>query len=171
MASTRLFDFTAPEHDDPTAWRSIDDPVMGGVSESTLAATDDGAAFTGTVSLKQGGGFASVRAPEADYDLSGHAGLQCRLRGDGKRYWCTVYTEPGGPVSYRTAITPPESWTTVSVPFDALTPYRRGRAVPDAPPFAPSQVRTLGFLIADEQAGSFRLSVAWIRAGDTEKLE
>jgi NADH dehydrogenase [ubiquinone] 1 alpha subcomplex assembly factor 1 len=171
MSSTCLFDFTVPDPDDPAAWRSIDDPVMGGVSESTFAATDDGAAFTGTVSLKQGGGFASVRAPEADYDLSGHAGLQFCLRGDGKRYWCTVYTESGGPVSYRTPITPPENWTTVSVPFDALTPYRRGREVPDAPSFAPSQVRTLGFLIADEQAGPFRLAVAWIRAGDTEQLE
>ncbi|PSQ86077.1 MAG: CIA30 family protein [Bacteroidetes bacterium QH_2_63_10] len=164
MSTTTLFNFTASA-DDPAAWRSIDDPVMGGVSQSSFEATDDGAAFTGTVSLKQGGGFASVRAPEADYDLGGHTGLQLRLRGDGKRYWCTVYMDSGGSVSYRTPITPPETWATVPVPFDALTPYRRGRRVPDAPSFDPSRIRTLGFLIADEQAGPFRLAVAWIRAG------
>jgi monofunctional biosynthetic peptidoglycan transglycosylase len=160
-----IYDFSSPSADDPAAWRSIDDPVMGGVSESTFVATDDGAAFTGTVSLKQGGGFASVRAPESAYDLSGHDGLRLRLRGDGKRYWFTTYTAPGGPISYRAPLHPSTDWTTVSVRFDALTPYRRGTEVPDAPAFDPAQVRTLGFLIADEQDGPFRLEVAWIRAG------
>jgi len=168
---TTLFDFTPPDPDSPNDWRSVDDPVMGGLSESTFETTTDGAAFTGTVSLEQGGGFASVRAPEADYDLGEHAGLQCRLRGDGKRYWCTVYTDAGGSVSYRTSVTPPETWTTVTVPFNALTPYRRGRKRPDAPSFVPSRVHTLGFLIADEQAGPFQLEVAWIRAVDAERVE
>lgn len=138
---------------------------MGGVSESTFADTGEGAAFTGTVSLKHGGGFASVRAPESNYDLSEHEGLTLRLRGDGHRYWVTAYTEAGGPISYRTSIQPPEHWTTVSVPFDTLTPYRRGSTVPDAPAFAPSQLRTLGFLIADKQKGPFRLEIQWVRAG------
>lgn len=161
---TTLFDFSPPDSDPPEGWRNIDDPVMGGVSESTFEATESGAAFTGTVSLERGGGFASVRAPESDYDLGGHAGLRFRLRGDEKRYWCTVYTEAGGSVSYRARVAPPETWTTVDVPFDALTPYRRGQKRPDAPPFDPAQVRALGFLIADKQAGPFRLEVAWIRA-------
>ncbi len=160
-----LFDFSSPAQDDPAQWRSVDDPVMGGVSQSTFRATDAGATFAGTVSLEQGGGFASVRAPESSYDLSAYEGLRLRLRGDGKRYWLTAYTAPGGAVSYRTSLHPPEEWTTLSVPFDALKPYRRGTPAPDAPPFAPAQVRTLGFLIADEQAGPFQLDVGWIRAG------
>lgn len=170
MSSIVLFDFTSPDPDPPGDWRNIDDPVMGGVSESTFAANDDGAAFTGTVSLKQGGGFASVRAPESERDLREHDGLRLRLCGDGKRYWLTTYTAPGGPVSYRAPLHPPQEWTTMYVPFDDLTPYRRGTQIPDAPPFAPAQIRTLGFLIADEQAGPFRLQVAWIRAGDAEHI-
>lgn len=165
MSSAPLFDFSTLASDAPADWRSIDDPVMGGVSESTFAATEAGAAFTGTVSLKQGGGFASVRAPASHYDLSDHDGLRLRLRGDGKRYWLTTYTSPGGSISYRASLHPPTEWTTVAVRFDALTPYRRGTKVPDAPPFDPAQIRTLGFLIADEQDGAFRLEVAWIRAG------
>lgn len=158
-----LFDFTGPS--DPSAWRSLDDPVMGGVSRSQFVATEEGAAFTGTVSLEHGGGFASVRAPESTYDLSEHEGLHLRLRGDGKRYWGTFYTHPGDSVSYRTALQPPTHWTTLAVPFEELTPYRRGTKVPGASPFEPSQIRTLGVLIADEQDGPFRLEVAWIRAG------
>jgi len=165
MSAPLLFDFSSASPDDPSEWRSVDDPVMGGVSESEFVATDDGAAFTGTVSLEQGGGFASVRAPASERDLSGVAGLQVRLRGDGKRYWFTAYTQPGGSLSYRASLQPPSTWTTMAVHFDELTPYRRGTTVPDAPPFAPAQVRTLGFLIADGQDGPFRLDVAWIQAG------
>lgn len=164
MPPSDLFNFSPPSAD-AANWRSIDDPVMGGVSESDFVDTDEGAAFTGTVSLKQGGGFASVRAPESNYDLSGHDGLRLRLCGDGKQYWFTAYTTAGGPTSYRTPIQPPEQWTTVAVPFETLTPYRRGTKVPDAPPFDPSQLRELGILIADEQAGPFRLDIRWIRAG------
>jgi len=85
------------------------------------------------------------------------------LRGDSKHYWCTVYTVGGGPISYRAPIEPSSNWTEVTIPFSSLTPYRRGTRVPDAPPFNPSQVRTMGILIADEQAGPFRLEVSWIR--------
>jgi monofunctional biosynthetic peptidoglycan transglycosylase len=90
------------------------------------------------------------------------------VRGDGKHYWLTTYTATGGPISYRTSFHPPTDWTIVSVPFDTLTPYRRGTKVPDAPPFDAAQIRTLGFLIADEQDGPFHLDVAWIRAGIEE---
>lgn len=163
-----LFDFSAAP-DAATEWRAVNDVVMGGVSESTFEPAEAGAAFTGTVSLERGGGFASVRAPESTYDLSGADGLQYRLRGDGRRYWCTVYTAPGGSVSYRAPVEPPERWTTIDVPFADLIPYRRGTRRPDAPSFAPGQVRTIGFLIADEQAGPFRLDVAWIRSFEGER--
>lgn len=163
MALTMLFDFDSPEA--PKRWRSIDDVVMGGVSESEFVETEAGAAFRGTVSLAHGGGFASVRAPESSYDLSEHEGLRLRLQGDGRHYWFTMYTAVGRSVSYRAPIQPPPTWTTVSVRFDELTAYRRGTELPAAPPFDPAQIRTLGFLIADEQEGPFRLDVAWIRAG------
>ncbi|WP_103021315.1 CIA30 family protein [Salinibacter altiplanensis] len=165
MSSSSLFDFSSATPDDPDEWRSVDDPVMGGVSESTFVAGEGHAVFTGTVSLDHGGGFASVRAPDRTYDLSDHEGVHLRLRGDDKHYWFTAYTEAARSVSYRASLAPPTEWTTRTVPFDTLTPYRRGTKVPDAPSFAPAQIRTIGVLIADEQAGPFRLEVAWIRAG------
>lgn len=164
MSPRPLFDFSSAGDDDPAAWRSIDDPVMGGISESDFRSTEPGAAFTGTVSLEHGGGFASVRAPDASYDLSDARGLALRVRGDGKRYWCTFYTADGGPVSYRVPMEPPTEWTTVTVTFDDLIPYRRGTTHPDAPRFNPGRVTSLGFLIADEQEGPFRLEISWIRS-------
>jgi monofunctional biosynthetic peptidoglycan transglycosylase len=166
MSSRFLFDFSSPTSSDPAAWRAIDDVVMGGVSESEFVATEDGAAFTGTVSLEQGGGFASVRAPEGAWDLSDAEGLRLRVKGDGKRYWLTMFTDPDGSISYRAPLEPPQHWTDITVSFDRLTPYRRGTRVPTAPSFDPAGLRTLGFLIADEQAGPFHLDVRWIRADE-----
>jgi monofunctional biosynthetic peptidoglycan transglycosylase len=162
MPDRLLFDFNDPSAAD--GWRSVDDVVMGGVSDSHLEArADSTTAFTGTVSLDRGGGFCSVRAPEGDYDLSGCAAIQLRVRGDDQRYKFTLYTRAAGRISYRFAFRAPDEWTTVTVPFNELTPFRRGRRVPDAPPFDPSDIRTMGFLIGDKQAGPFTLEIDWIK--------
>ena len=158
-----LFDFTVADTD-VSDWRTVNDTVMGGVSDSTFVATADGAAFQGTVSLARGGGFASVRAPEGTFDLSGAAGLRLRLRGDNQRYKLTMYTHPGGRISYRVPFEAPSSWTDLTLSFADLVPHRRGRRVPGAPPFDPARVRTLGLLIGDKQAGSFRLDLQRITA-------
>lgn len=167
MSTSSLFDFAAPNPDPTDGWRTIDDVVMGGVSDSTFEATEEGATFTGTVSLKKGGGFASVRAPDEERDLSAYNAFQLQLRGDEQRYWWTTYTGPNSP-SYRARLEPAPEWQTVSIPFDALTPYRRGTRVPGAPPFDPSSVYSFGFLIADEQDGVFGLEVSWIQAINAE---
>lgn len=162
---TALFTFSAA--DDVMRWQVINDVVMGGRSSSTLQRTEEGTAvFQGTVSLEQGGGFASVRAPMPQQDLSTFGGLAVRLRGDGQRYKLNLYNDPPPrSIAYRTAIpTEDATWKTIRLPFAALEPSFRGRSVPEAPPFDASQVRALSLLIADEQAGPFRLEVAWIRA-------
>ena len=46
--------------------------------------------------------------------------------------------------------------------FSAFEPVFRGRRVPDHPPLDPAEVKTLGLLIADKQAGPFRLELEWI---------
>ena len=162
-SSRVLFDFA-----DATArsgWRNVDDVVMGGVSDSDLiVASDATVAFEGHVSLDHGGGFASVRSPRHTWDLSGFAGIRFRARGDGKRYKLTLYTNDADGISYRFPFTTETNWNDYFVPFDALTPMRRGRHVPDAPVFDPAAVSAVGFLIADEQAGPFRLELRWIQA-------
>ena len=154
-----LFDFRNADGID--AWRIINDTVMGGMSSSRFEAREDGAAFTGELSLDQGGGFVSMRSPKGSYDLSGGDGLRIWMRGSDKTFQLTVYTEPGGRVSYRAPFTPPSAtdWEAVDVIFDDLTPFVRGRRVPDAPAFDPARVRAVGILLGDEQDGSFRLEL------------
>ncbi|NBC17232.1 MAG: CIA30 family protein [Bacteroidetes bacterium] len=160
-----LFTFSSVDAAPP--WQVVNDGVMGGRSSSTLQWTEEGTVvFRGTVSLEQGGGFASVRAPVDFHDLSAFDGLALRLRGDGQHYTLALYNEsPPRSIAYRTSFaTEAEAWQTIQIPFADLAPSFRGRPVPDAPPFEASRVQALSLLIADEQAGPFRLEVAWVRA-------
>lgn len=167
MASTahsaRVVDFSCK--DELARWSAADDVVMGGVSSSCLIATPDGTAlFTGDVSLACGGGFASVRSTAGPRRLVGARALVLRACGDGKRYQLrlrTTSTHDG--VSYLASFeTEPDTWHELAFTPSDFMPTWRGRTVPDAPALAMGDVQSFGFLIADQQAGSFELEVAWI---------
>ncbi len=146
-------------------WRSIDDVVMGGVSRSTMAIEDGIAVFRGVVSLENNGGFASVRSEPANHDLSAFDGLVLRVRGDGKRYGVRLRTTTSfdGP-SYQAMVEPVAGiWQEITIPFRDFEPVYRGRQVPGHPALDPSQVKTIGLLIAGGQAGPFRLELEWIK--------
>ncbi|CAN1283533.1 Protein HIGH CHLOROPHYLL FLUORESCENCE PHENOTYPE 173, chloroplastic, partial [Linum perenne] len=70
-------------------WGSLDDVVMGGVSESTFQIDT-----TGVVSTANNGGFTSVRTKNFSVpeDVSAYDGLELRLKGDGRRYKLIVRT-------------------------------------------------------------------------------
>lgn len=145
-------------------WRTIDDAVMGGVSQSGMAITDGVATFSGVVSLANNGGFASVRSLPAGHDLSRFDGVLLRARGDGHRYGFRLRTTDAfDGVSYQAEIEPEAGeWREVVIPFKDFEPVFRGRRVPSAPALDPSRVRTFGLIIAGKQAGPFRLDIQWI---------
>mgnify|MGYP006272345409 CR=1 FL=1 len=150
------------------AWSNIDDVVMGGHSSSHFSTNADGTAtFSGTVSLADGGGFASARGRLADAaDLRAYRALVLRVRGDGKRYSMRLRNDArGGGIAYAaTCEAPTDGWHPVELPFAQFVPKYRGRRVPDAPPLDLANIQQLGLLIADKQAGRFQLDLDWIAA-------
>jgi NADH dehydrogenase [ubiquinone] 1 alpha subcomplex assembly factor 1 len=146
-------------------WRNIDDVVMGGVSSSRFRIENGLGVFEGTVSLENGGGFASVRSTAGDHDLSAARGLLLRVRGDGKRYALRLRTtDVFGGINYEARFeTAEDEWATVSISFERFEPVYRGRKVQDVNPLDLKSVKTLGFLISDKQDGPFRLEVDWIK--------
>jgi hypothetical protein len=137
-------------HDaDPTAWAIVNDGVMGGRSSSQVERTEAGTLrFSGHVSLENSGGFASTRTELGPLDLSGFRGLALRVRGDGRRYQLRLRMDPRDPIAYKAE----------------FQPTFRGRRPLGAPPLDPGALGQLGFLIADEREGPFRLEVDWIAA-------
>jgi NADH dehydrogenase [ubiquinone] 1 alpha subcomplex assembly factor 1 len=158
-----LFNFNSePECND---WNTINDVVMGGVSESRFEYTGASTAvFTGTVSLKNSGGFASVRSAPSLYDLRNNNGLKLRVRGDGKQYKMNLKTDTAldGLQYQAILVTKRNEWTEISIAFTDFVPMFRGGRVNDAPQLDTSSICSFGFLISGNQEGLFRLEIDWI---------
>ena len=152
-------------------WAAIDDRVMGGVSRSRLRHVPAGhAVFEGQVSLAQGGGFASVRAPigtagaAGAADAAGAAGATAaviEVRGPPLRFKLALFMADGADApSYQHDFVPSaDRWTALRLPLAQFVPRWRGREVAGAPPLDPTLLRQVGLMIAGRQAGPFALDL------------
>lgn len=143
-------------------WYAIGDAVMGGVSASQMAYDPDGyAVFSGAVSLANNGGFASVRSPVKISASEGASAYLLTVRGDGKRYKFSVRTGSDfDGIGYQAEFEAPSGdWTRVRLALADFVPTWRGRVLAQAPLLASARVRQVGLVIADRQAGAFRLAL------------
>ncbi len=166
MSEILLYDFESPA--EIAQWRNQDDPVMGGVSRSRAGAgLQSTLVFAGRVSLENNGGFAAVRSfglPQA-VDISAYNAIQLRVLGDGKVYGFTLSTGTAPNLLYQARFrTMPGEWMTITLPYADFEPTRFGFRPPGAPALNARDVRVLGFIISDKQAGPFELGVDWIKA-------
>ena len=161
-----VFDFRSAT---PAAWQLVNDDVMGGVSLSSFQITNGWAVFGGEVSLANNGGFASVRSRPARLDLGDAVTFVIRVRGDGRRYKFTARMDPGfDRAIYQCAFTTkPGEWAEHRLPVKDFAASFRGRRLTDGPPLRPVDVTSVGFLIADKQAGPFQLDLAWIKTSSS----
>jgi NADH dehydrogenase [ubiquinone] 1 alpha subcomplex assembly factor 1 len=135
----------------------INDEVMGGRSRSRLLPTATGLLFEGEVSLENGGGFASFRAPlQLPPDTTA---VQLVCRGDGRRCRFVLRTDDGpGAVQHQAPFVATADWTTLRFgPGDFVARFR-GRPVA-ASPLRFVDVVACGVLVGDGQAGPFRLEL------------
>ena len=161
-----IFDFATEEQF--RQWMVINDGVMGGVSRSTFTRAEPvGAVFAGVVSLENYGGFCSVSSRQpVPVDASAFSGIAVRCKGDGKTYKLTLKNDSsfgGFSYQFRFAVSSNE-WMIIKAPFSEFKASFRGQPSPEAPPFNPGVIQAIGFLIADKQAGAFKLQVEWIQA-------
>ncbi len=159
-----VFSFDKPES--AGQWIAVNDNVMGGVSKGGFRLADDGVlVFSGTLSLENRGGFASIQSVQEPVDLSANAGLLIRVRGDGRKYWLTLKTNRriiAG--SYRVEFdTTPGKWQEIRAPFADFRATSFGRELAGFPPPDPAKVESIGLLIAAKEAGPFSLEAAWIK--------
>ena len=152
-------------------WRTVDDVVMGGRSDSTVGWSDEPWAegenrrgvlrFEGEVSLENNGGFCSVRQEESDRGRPGVERLKVLLRGDGHRYKWTLRTR-GTPSSssWRIPFETTGQWQEVTLPLADFELWRRGRLLEAGAAPDPAKLTSVGLLISDKQEGDFRIDVA-----------
>jgi len=162
----KLFDFNKPGTIE--TWRAIDDRVMGGISQSGLVTvteqSDTMAAFRGSVSLENNGGFCSVRSPvnASMPSAAEHVWIDCRStdKCNEKLYSLNLRMSDGfDGVSYRASFTPKAAFTRFELTTIEFAPVFRGRSVPDAPGLKISEIQQTGLMISDGQSGPFELII------------
>jgi len=159
-----LFDFTGA--DAAKEWQTVNDGVMGGVSEGKFKITDKKSMeFFGTLSLENNGGFASVRTKAKKLGLEKGDTLVAKVKGDGREYSLNLYlNKPLIAFSYRATVqTKKDEWIEVKVPLDKFEATSFGRVVKDAGAVKPEEVNAIGFMLSDKKAGPFKMEVESIK--------
>ena len=160
---TVIFDFNSPASS--IEWRTIDDVVMGGISNSKFIINIDGTAtFSGMVSPDNNGGFASTRASINNL-FKDFEGAIIRVKGDGKIYNLRFRTNKNfDGFSYQAKFeTESGEWKEYKIPFNKFKPTYRGNTLSDKPKLESKDLKQIGILIADKQYGNFELNIDWIK--------
>lgn len=81
--NTTIFNFSKDTN--KNSWMVVNDDVMGGISSSAIVINTNGnGIFSGSVSLENNGGFASVRHVVKGANLNAHSKFIIKVKGDGK---------------------------------------------------------------------------------------
>ncbi len=154
---------------DREGWYVVNDGVMGGISRSRATLSDHGTLlFSGTVSLENNGGFASIRHDAQLFTLADGSGIRLLVKGDGKTYQLRVRTSDRfDGIAYKVNFTTDQGvWQEFRFPWEEFAATFRGREVEGAPELKGAHVQQVGFLIADKQSGAFELEIAFIGSLD-----
>ena len=144
-------------------WRVVDDIVMGGHSEGHFAITDEKhGRFFGDVSLRDGGGFSSVRYRfKEPVAVDPGQRIRLHLRGDGSEYQFRIKPEADIDYAYVFPIATSGEWETVLVPLGEMYPVRRGKPL-DRPNFTGTRLAEMSFLIANHREQAFQLLIDYL---------
>lgn len=142
----------------------VNDGVMGGVSKSTFEYSSKGyAKFSGEVSTKNNGGFASVRLGMKSINVSDYECINLRVKGDGKRYQFRLKSKKDTYFSYIKHFETNKEWQNVKIDFNDLYPSFRGRKL-DMENFSGDQITEIALLIANKKDEKFEIYIESISA-------
>jgi uncharacterized surface protein with fasciclin (FAS1) repeats len=148
-------------------WISVNDTVMGGISEGQFRITNDKTLeFSGSLSLENNGGFASIRTKPRDLNINGYDTISLRLKGDGRTYFFNLMTPSRSSASsYRAPIeTQKDTWQNVQISLKDFVYTSFGRIIGGVAPVKAKDIRSVGFTLSDKKPGPFQLEVKEIRA-------
>jgi len=115
-------------------WYAVNDTVMGGVSNGDLSFEEETMVFEGNVSTDSNGGFASVRSPQDEMDLSMYQRVLIRLKSDGLPFSMVLADSPlWFDDQYKYDIVVPDGeWNIIEIPFEAFEVYELYSGYPES---------------------------------------
>ena len=152
-----IFDFKKTT--DLKEWKIVDDIVMGGKSLSTFKLNPEGhGIFAGSVSLKNNGGFSSVRYNFYKKTIEENTKINIKLKGDGKKYQVRIKSNSGDYYSYVSSFLTSGEWQEIEIPLKNMFPTYRGRTL-DKPNFSNDYFEEISFFIGNKKKESFKLLI------------
>lgn len=152
-----VFDFH--KNSNLNSWHIVDDVVMGGVSTGKFYLSEEGTGvFTGVVSLKNNGGFSSVRHQFKPLDVSSKKNAVLYLKGDGKSYQFRIKDNVNNYFSYIYTFKTSGQWETIKIPLQEMYPSFRGRKL-SLLNFSASTIQEISLLIANKKEEAYKLEL------------
>jgi hypothetical protein len=132
---------------------------MGGRSDGNFKVNTDGhGEYYGDVSLKNNGGFSSLRYYFDTKVTDDYSKFTLRIKGDGKAYQFRVKDDRYNRYSFIYEFETTGEWQTVSIPFSEMYASFRGYRV-DIPNFKGNQMEEIAFLIGNKKEESFKILI------------
>lgn len=150
---------------DGADWYVINDGVMGGLSDSDAMLEKNSMRFQGAVSLENNGGFASMRGPWGDYDLSAYETVEIRIKGKGQTlaFTLALYEEWYRPNFKLDIVKTTEDWEVVELKLSDFQAYQVGRPTGQfMGAEQKAEVIRMGFITNEKKAGPFDFEIDYI---------
>lgn len=161
LSPMTLFDFTTSS--DISDWVTVDDTVMGGVSNGNFKLNDAGhGEYNGYVSTANNGGFSSLRYRMPTIRIEGLSQVVLRLRGDGKSYQFRTKTSDYDRHSYVADFQTSGEWEEIVIDLNTMRPQFRGRQL-NMDNYPAEMLSEVALLIGNKRNEDFKLELDWIK--------
>ncbi|MCH2103156.1 MAG: CIA30 family protein [Planctomycetes bacterium] len=151
--------FTFEDSSEIRGWRTVLDGVMGGLSTGEIDLRNDSLVFTGETSLRNNGGFSSIRCELPQGAFAEADAIKMRVRGDGRKWIVGTRkgTQMGGDSYWTRFNTEDGEWQTLTIPIKDMERHFFGQRLSGR--ITPEEVRGLEFYMYDKKAGPFSLEI------------
>jgi hypothetical protein len=147
-------------------WVLISDNIMGGVSKSNLEYTDNTMILKGDISLRNFGGFASVKTQFGKHDISQFKGVKIKFKSTNQKFAFTLedsknWTLPNYKGSFYS--TGSNTWEEKTIFFKDFKEYQVGDAT--GKKLEDSKLKSIvrmGIITTEKKEGPFSLEIDYI---------
>ena len=149
-------------------WYSLNDGVMGGLSQGMSQSGPGYMKYMGQLSLANNGGFSQIRMDIEDGAFSGAEGIELRVRGTDQnrkfKIFATASTSDWNLNMWEADLPALQTdWFTVRVPFNQLKLQIMGEYVENGGLISGDMVKKIGFFIMDKNTDEFEMHVEYIK--------
>lgn len=164
LGVTAVMELDFKDELDGVRWKSVNDSVMGGVSDGGSYETEAGnRIFSGSISLRNNGGFSSIRTSGKLYDLSSYTGVRVKVRGDGRKYYFTARMNNRNMLAFwYPMMTVPGEWTTFDIPFASMYATSFGVKLMGKK-LDKKMISSFGLMLYDKKDGDFKVELESIK--------